>query len=216
MHPDERELLLYLEDKASQTDRGRIEAHLGQCEKCSNLFADLFRLSRIVEQPAPFDVSEAVLKQATDIVARGKSRNWLSLTFLTPPFRIAVAGAAVVAIVLTTYLLVPREEPAQFRSDKVEETPALEFYPRDGTVVTEKTPEFRWNSIGESAAYRFSLLDEAAAVIWVNDCRDTSLNLPPSVVLQPGKTYLWRVESFLADKALERSALHAFTYVPSP
>jgi len=214
MHPEEQELLLYLEDKLSQDDRGKVEAHIAHCEACAQKFASLFRLPRVLDEPAPRDVSEDVLKKATNLVRPGRPPRWSTFRLFAPPVRIALAGAAVVAIALTTYLLVPPEEAAQFRSEKTEKIPTLELYPDDGATVSKKMPEFRWNTIDESAAYRFSLLDEAGAVIWVSDRRDTSLQLPAFVVLQPGKTYLWRVETFFADKTLDRSALHAFIYAP--
>jgi hypothetical protein len=214
MHPEEHELLLYLENKLSLDDRGRVQAHVARCGECAHKLAALFRLPQVLDQSAPVEVGKGVLKKALKLVKPGKSPRSFNFKLLTPPFRIALAGAVVVVIALTTYVLVPRDEPAQFRSDKAEELPRLVLFPEDGTTVIEKTPEFRWNMIGGSAAYRFSLLDEAGAVIWVSDRRDTTLQLPAFIVLQPDKTYLWRVETFFADKTLDRSALHAFIYAP--
>ena len=214
MHTEEHELLLYLEAKLSPDDRGKVEAHLANCGDCAHKFAALFRLPRALDQSAPVNVGEGVLKKAVKLVKPGGSLRSFNFKLFTPPFRIALAGAAVTAIALTTYLLVPREEPAQFRSEKAEEIPTLELYPEDGATVSKKMPEFRWKTIGASAAYRFSLMEEAGVLIWVSDRRDTSLFLPSFVVLQPGKTYLWRVETFIADKTLDRSALHAFIYLP--
>jgi len=213
MHPEEHELLLYLEDKLSSDDRGSVEAHLAKCGDCAHKLAALFRLPQTIDRPAPIDVGKDVLKKAVDLVGLSRFPRWSNFRLITPPFRLALAGAAVAAVALTTYLLMPREEVAQFRSDK-EERQGLELYPEDGATVAEKTPEFRWKTIGASAAYRFSLMEETGVLIWVSDRRDTSLFLPSFVVLQPGKTYLWRVETFIADKTLDRSALHAFIYLP--
>jgi hypothetical protein len=129
-------------------------------------------------------------------------------------FRPAFAAAAAVVLILSVYLFVQEKEPAEFRSDKVDELRTLIMFPDDGATVIDPATRFRWTSVGESMVYKFSLLRETGAVVWSNDVRDTSIALPSSIVLQPGKTYLWRVETFLADKTLGRSVVHAFTYTP--
>jgi hypothetical protein len=214
VHPEEHDLLLYLEDKLSSAERAGIEAHLGGCGECAHKFAALVRLPQILDKPAPHDLSEHMLRKAIKLVRPGGSPRWSGFKLFTPPIRIALAGAAVVAIAMTTFLLAPRNQPTQFRTDKAEQGPTFRLYPEDGATVHAKRPAFRWNAIGESTVYRFSLTDDAGAIVWISDRRDTSLELPASVVLQSGKTYLWRVETFFADKTLERSALHVFTYLP--
>jgi hypothetical protein len=212
MHTDAHEVLLYVEGKLSDNERKIIEAHVAQCEPCAKRFADLSRLPRILNQTVPFEIDEGTFKKAVAIVPRGKSRQLLYRLF-TPPFRMALAGMAIAIIAVSTYLLLPKPEPSKFRSDRVEGSTTLRLYPEDGAIVREERPSFRWTSIGTSSVYRFSLMDETGAVIWQNDPRDTSITLPESLVLQSGKTYLWRVETFFADKALDRSALHAFVYI---
>jgi hypothetical protein len=133
---------------------------------------------------------------------------------LRPQVRFALTSAAILAVALTTYLLIPRKEVSQFRSPEIPEHTFV-LFPEDGAIVSDPVPRFRWAQISPSSAYEFSLLNTSGVVIWSGDVRDTSLTLPATIVLQPGKTYLWRVETFLADRSLERSALHAFTFTPS-
>jgi hypothetical protein len=211
MHTDPNQVLLYLEGKLADHERKAVEAHIAHCRRCATQFADLARLPRILDQPVPFEIGDTTFRTAVEIVARGKRRGFMFRLF-APPFRIALAGAAIVIIVVSTYLLLPRQEPSRFRSEEVEPSSNLTLFPSDGAVVHERRPIFRWTSIGTSSVYRFSLMDETGAIIWENDPRDTSVTLPGSLVLQSGKTYLWRVETFFADKTLDRSALHAFTY----
>jgi hypothetical protein len=116
-------------------------------------------------------------------------------------------------VTFAVYLLVPRPEPAQFRSNETA-VASFRLFPADGSTVTARQPELRWSPLAHSSVYKVSLLDEHGLTIHGWDVRDTSLLIPPTVVLVAGKTYLWRVESFLADRSLERSTLHAFTYAP--
>ena len=214
MHPDDRKILLYLEDKLPSKERGNIEAHVARCAACANRLANLSRLSLILEQPVPIDLDVATREKARKLVGQREDGWWKGFKPFNPPYRFALAGAAVIALVLSIYLLGPQGEPRQFRSERSEEVETFELYPEDAAIVSDRGAQFRWTSVGESMVYRFSLLEETGVIIWSNDIRDTVIAIPLSVVLRPGKTYLWRVETFLADKTLEHSALHAFTYSP--
>lgn len=216
MHPDEYELLQYLESSVTQMRRAEIEDHIAGCGSCAHLLADLSRLPRLLESSVPFELDPAVLKKAVNLTGSRRTDRRSGLNVITSPFRVAMAGAALAAVVLTVYLVVPQNEPDRFRSATEDEVPAFHLVPADGAVVTEHLPEFQWNAVGASSAYRFNLLEGSGALLWNTDVRDTSVVLPSSVVLQPGFTYLWRIESFLADNTIARSALHAFTYSPPP
>jgi len=216
MHSDDQEILLYLEDKLPPAKREHLEKHIGRCEPCAARFADLSRLPSILEDPIPVDLDEATRKKAMELLIPAKARRGGPLTFMmfAPQHRLAFAGAAALLLILSVYLFVPKEPPLQFRSDKADDIGSLDLFPEDGARVRNHDILFRWKSIGESMAYKFSLMGETGAIVWSADVRDTTISLPGSIVLQPGKTYLWRGETFLADKKLERSAVHAFTYSP--
>ncbi len=214
MHVTDDNILLYLEDELSQLDRVQLEAHVGRCNDCATQFAALARLPDALKRNVPVQLSNEVLKRAIGIVGGRESGSRWTFRFFNSPLRLAFAGVSVLAVALTTYLLIPRPEPLQFRSTDAT-TPMLSLFPLDGATVRAKSPVFQWSAVVRSSAYKFSLMDENGVSVWNWDIRDTSLVLPSTVVLIPGKTYLWRVESFLADKTLERSALHVFTYAPS-
>lgn len=214
MHVVETDILLYIENRLPREGRQKLEAHVGRCDECAKQFASLARLPYALKESVPFELDESVLQKAVDIVGGKQSvRSW-NFRFFNSPFRAAFAGLSILAVVLTTYLLVPRHVPSQFRSTETA-TPMLRLFPSDGAKVGDTHPVFRWSSAVKSSAYKFSLMDENGVIVWIWDVRDTAVSLPSTVVLIPGKTYLWRVESFLADKTLERSALHVFTYAPS-
>jgi hypothetical protein len=216
MHPDEHDLILYIENRLGEGERKTVEAHIARCEDCAHRFAHIFRLPSILEGTAPVEVDEPTLRDAEGIVRPDRSARASRSTRPLPKLRWAFAFAGLIAIAITTYLLVPRpEDPAQFRSEETEELPGLRLHPPDGATITMANPQFHWSALKESAAYRFSLMENTGVTLWTNDLQDTVQTLPPFIVLQSGKTYLWRVETFLADKNLRRSALHAFTYTPS-
>ena len=214
MHVLETDILLYIDDKLPAGDRLTLERHVGRCNDCASRFATLVRLPQVLNESIPIQIDNEVLVSAVEIVrVKEQVKRW-HFRFFDSPLRIAFGGAAVAVIVLTTYLLAPKHEPAQFRSTDTA-TPLLRLFPPDGAKVAGPHPVFHWSSVARSSVYNFSLMDERGVSVWNWDVRDTSLVLPSTVVLLPGKTYLWRVESFLADKSLERSALHVFTYAPS-
>jgi hypothetical protein len=82
--------------------------------------------------------------------------------------------------------------------------------PRDGTTIP-LLRRFIWQRIARSSAYHFYLYQVDRTVVWSSLVRDTSLVVPPSVQLQRGQTYLWRVEAILPDETTIHSELHAFT-----
>jgi hypothetical protein len=152
------------------------------------------------------------MARAVDIIQNHKS-GWIRGLMIQPRIRFALAGSAV-AVLLAVFFLLPTDESRQFRSDSETMPGTFVLFPRDGAIITDHDSHFHWISLGSTLVYRFSLLETTGRVIWITDTPDTAVAIPQSVVLQPGKVYLWRVETSLADKTLERSALHAFTYSP--
>lgn len=221
MHVSDHDMLLYLEDRLPTARRQSIERHMGNCNGCARQFAALARLPNILEETIPIEVNEATMARAKALVrAERPALRWLRIPLAR--YRVAFAGLAAAAAISTVVLLFPVSETQQFRS--VDRTaPGFTMSPPDGAHITELQPQFAWSSIRSSpdlpstagSVYKFSLLDQQGVTVWSLDVRDTSVMLPASVVLVPGKTYLWRVESFLVDRSLERSSLHAFTYNPS-
>ena len=214
MHVTESDILLYLDDKLPAEDKQKLEQHVGRCNECAGQFATLVRLPHVLKESIPIKVDEETLNKAIKLVKRAEPTIGWTFRVFAHPFRTALAGVSVVTIALAVYLLIPRPEPAQFRSTD-SSVPMLKLFPPDGATMSEPHLEFHWSSVARSAVYKFSLMDRNGVSVWNWDVRDTSLLLPSTVVLLPGKTYLWRVESFLADRSLERSALHVFTYAPS-
>jgi len=82
--------------------------------------------------------------------------------------------------------------------------------PRDGATIPI-LQRFKWQRLTGSTAYHFFLYEVNRTPVWSALVRDTTLVVPPSVTLQRGHAYLWRVEAILPDETTVRSELHAFT-----
>jgi hypothetical protein len=211
MHLSDDEILLYLEGEPGPVERSRVEGHVGICMECASTFAGLSRLSSAIKADIPIQVDETTFRKATGLVSPKRNGNWVQ--FFSTPYRVSLAGIAAILIALTTYMVWLRPEPVRYRSIE-RNVHSLHLSPEDGATVGDIGPMFRWNGLPGSSTYEMSLMNDQGVVIWSTDVRDTVVSLPPNVVLVRGKTYLWRVESFIADRRLERSALHAFTYAP--
>ncbi len=214
MHVTEVEILLYIEDKLPPEDRKKLEAHVSRCDDCIAQFSAFARLSDVLGETIQVGISAAAFKRAVAVVASQKSTGGWSFGHVVSPLRVSLATLVVIGIVWTTYILVSPQQASEFRSTENSLT-RFTLSPPDGAELNESTPTFHWTPVARTSVYNFNLMNESGVTVWNWDVRDTMVILPSSVVLLPGKTYLWRVESFLADKTHERSALHVFTYVPS-
>lgn len=68
-----------------------------------------------------------------------------------------------------------------------------------GSTAQAEGVEFSWQSMGPEVRYRFSLTRSDGSEIWSSGTADTSLTIPPDVVLSEGQTYFWLVDALLLD-----------------
>ncbi len=211
MHVSEADIILYLEAKLLPAERERVETHVGRCKHCAHVFSTVARMPHLLEQDTPVEADvTAFITRASEIVPRRMSSNGWRLFF--SPLRVSFATLSLVCVAALGYFLFSPER-SQYRSTDLPPAP-LTMFPPDGALITDSAPTFRWTNIAPSSAYTFTLMDEGGSPLWKTDTRDTALALPPSVVLVSGKTYLWKVETLLADQSRERPALYVFKYQP--
>ena len=211
MHYNEAQIILYLEDKLSNEQRGEIEEHIADCAACANQLAAISRLQAILDEDVPVNIDPTTQDNVEHLV-RSDGRSTSSWLTLFTPIRVAFASVTVIAITVAVYVSLHRPPPVQFRSP--ESSLALEtLFPADGSTVITHSITFVWRKTSADG-YRFRLFDATGAPVWGIQLRDTVVSLPSTVVLQPEKTYLWRVETYFRDATHERSDIHAFTYAP--
>jgi hypothetical protein len=87
--------------------------------------------------------------------------------------------------------LVMRSLPSQPQPEALE--------PRD-TWILEPQPQFRWAAVGGATGYRLTLRDANGDALFSGETADTALQLPASVVLEPGAAYSWSIEALPAER----------------
>src|SRR5678809_1516512 len=68
-----------------------------------------------------------------------------------------------------------------------------------GLVSPPKARHFAWRPTARAERYQLVVVDTTGAELYATETHDTTLALPDSVRLAPGRTYLWWVQATLAD-----------------
>lgn len=106
-----------------------------------------------------------------------------------------VGAAAAAALVL--FLLWPRPSEApgspEFREPAVTTTVSPAVVGPRGVIDTARM--FVWTAVPHADRYRLTLFDNTGLVVWETQTSDTATPLPDSIRVQPGASYLWKVEA---------------------
>lgn len=172
-HLSPSELAAFADGRLQATERSRLGTHLDSCDQCREELAEVLKLvDRVAKAPS---------------VALWR-RYWKPVT---------VAVAAGLAAVVVAGLPRLNEEPSLVRAPG---TPAdaapriTAITPADGTTQGRDSLEFVWHAYGADS-YRFTLLLDDGTPRWTKETTDTSVELPPQLTLEPGRTYFWRVDA---------------------
>lgn len=122
-------------------------------------------------------------------------------------YRLVWIGLAT-AVVAACVMMFLSGRPGQ-KSDPLTYHVAL-VTPRDGSTLVLLN-RFTWRRTEQPSVYHFFLYEVNRTLVWSTLVKDSSLVLPPSVPLQRGRTYLWRVEALLPDEKTFQSDVRAFT-----
>ena len=164
-HLDPNEVVAYVDHVATPSARARIETHLATCAECRA------------------EVSDAARIIATLPAARGTRR------------RVAISAAGIAAMLLV--FLWPRasREPLdlQHREAPVTTTIAPVVLAPVGTVESAKS--FSWSSVPHADRYDVRVFDADGSVVWQRETTDTVVVPPPTVRLQTGRSYYWKIEA---------------------
>jgi hypothetical protein len=171
-HLSDADLAGYLDHDLAPYERRRVETHIDGCATCRG---ELVALSRVVH-------GEPASAQRPP-----RSRRW---------WIPAAAAAAVVALLvprLTTNAPRVDETPRTRRVIDTDGRPRLAIVsPIDGTSVGGPVI-FTWRAGGTADAYTIVVMTESGEPIWTTTTSDTTIALPDSVTLHPGR-YFWRVD----------------------
>ena len=171
-HLSDADLAGYLDRDLTPEERRHVETHIDRCATCRG---ELSALSRVVHA------------ESRDQRRPGRGRRW---------WIPAAAAAAVVALLaprLTTNAPDADLAPRTRRVIDSDGRPHLTIVsPTDG-AVTGRPFVFTWRA-GSADVYRIVVVTESGEVVWSTDTSDTTVALPDSVLLQPGRAYFWHVD----------------------
>lgn len=122
--------------------------------------------------------------------------------------RIALPVAAAAALLLLAWPPSMDDEPPH-RAPPVTAAPAPAPVSPVGPVAD--APILRWTSVPGTDRYRVTLFGAGGQVRYETELADTVALLPDSVVLAPGRPYLWKVEARTGFDRWATSALVEFS-----
>jgi hypothetical protein len=111
--------------------------------------------------------------------------------------RFAVA-ASLILVVGTSALWMIRERGKDVDVARSGDSPISLVAPV-GLVSPPKARHFAWRPTARAERYQLVVVDTTGAELFATETHDTTLALPDSVRLAPGRTYLWWVQATLAD-----------------
>lgn len=200
-HLTETEVAGYLDRGLSADELARVESHLDTCAPCRSAVADV---SRMAAAYAEAGTPKAAVSGAGHVHRFAPRRSH------------TMAGLALAATLLIAVMLVraPGDESDRVRTQHGTRLgPAITaLAPPDGGLVARSDLRFAWEGTG-AASYRFVLLDDSGAPVWVHDTEELEVSVPHSIELTPGESYFWRVDA-VADGIAASSEARRFTLGP--
>jgi len=188
-HPPDSVLAAFLDGELTESERPHVEAHLEQCATCRRALADVVG---VLDGPDEEDA-----KTIRPPRVRPRRRGVPSL----------IIGAAFAASIAGLVVMRRSPEPDQATEGRTrnaaprtqdERIPELAAVtPLNGSARVGERPMFAWRSGGVDR-YNFRLLAEDGVPVWSGQTSDTTITLPASVRLEPGRSYFWRVDAMAA------------------
>jgi hypothetical protein len=172
-HLTDADVAAYLDRGLATVRRDRIEAHLAGCAKCRR---EVLETQQLVKRVRPFP--------------------------RTLVFGGSVAAAAAVLLLVAKLGPGPggsREIAPVVRAD--DPASRLVVYGPTGENTSVRRVNFVWGAAGGAVTYRLTLTSSDGAAVWTRSGTDTAVALPDSIVLRPGRRYLWVADALLADGA---------------
>jgi len=181
-HLTDADVAAYLDRGLTATRRDRLEAHLAVCGECRR---EVLEAQQLVKRVRPFR----------------RAPVWVG----------SVAAAAAVVLLVAKLGSGPgrlTETAPLVRT--AGGTSQLVVYGPTGEDLPTRGLRFIWGAAAGAVTYRLTLTGSDGVIVWSRSGIDTAVALPDSVVLRPGRRYLWVADALLADGATRSTELREF------
>lgn len=182
--------------------RARALHHVAQCASCRRAVASV--AEALVDGPITHEI---------DIVDGRRRRSRRVLLGIVVPVAAAVAALFLLRSPLAPLRVSGDDSAMPHRGGGDGDTGVILVRPI-GTVAAARL--FDWKRVVGSDQYRVTLFDERGTVLYEVQAADSTLILPDSVLLEPGRPYLWRVQARTGWDRWIASDLMAFTIARGP
>ena len=181
-HLTAEDVAAFLDRHITAAERAAVEAHLAECRLCRDEVTSVRRLMR------------------TGPTVR---------RVLIPA---GLAAAAAVAFIALTLGRGPEPSPDRVRSPTTLEANGsiVTRLPADGDTISLVKPAMVWSAIAGEPTYRFTLTDASGQPLWTSTTTDTSVTVPPQVILQSRQTYFWYVDAQRANGRAASTGVRRF------
>jgi putative zinc finger protein len=220
--PADEVIAAYVDGALREEKKRRVETHLAKCEWCRSSAADVVKLQRDLELPAPpFEAANRIL--AVSPRERTGSR-W-----------IWAPAAALVLIVIVAVIFAFRQEPqklaltsaptpsSQMIAEVEPATPSksaiheitrqpvirsivpVVLSPLQDSTVKRDQLELTWKPLSRSRYYDVSVVTSDGDLLWTGKTKSSSLRLPREVVLKRGSYFVW-ITAYLNNGQVAKSS----------
>jgi len=178
-------------------------AHLAACAHCRRRVADL---SMLLADPTI--AAEVKRAEAAPVPVRRRH---------VPRRRFLAAAGMLAAAAVTIVVGRPRGTPDDAREHRGPTITAAAA-PLQLSPVGDVSGvgAFRWRAVAGTDRYRVTLFEATGRVLFEAQVTDTVVALPDSIVLLPGRSYLWKVEARTSWERWTPSDLTEFQVRPEP
>lgn len=215
MHLTENDILLYLEGKTSKERKKDIETHFSECADCTSLLSELYSLKKEVDLVAPQELDSRTWEKALRLVPPPKKK---TAFLLSRPKLYFIYSATLFIITLASVLYIYHGNTHEilirkYRGNNLTGN-AIHLFPGDNSSIHTVPFTFRWNPVKTAVQYSVDVFDISGNMVMNEMSADTVLHIATATFLQPGKTYLWKVEAFYPDGRSKSSSVYSFKYSP--
>ena len=186
-HLTAEDVAAFLDRRMATNQRTVAESHLADCRQCREELAAVKRL--LVDRP----IGRPVILIPIGVAAAA------ALAFAM--FNVGRDPGSATERLRTPGVTVPAESLSQIAV----------LSPADGDTIGTGTPAMLWSAVAGEPTYRLTLTDASGQPVWTTTTTDTSVTLPPNVVLQPRQAYFWYVDALRADGRAASTGVRRFT-----